>query len=97
VEFQHVVEGKRTTDVTMHDKDMLSRGKSINEALLLRIVKQKEVFVVENSAYGVEWDLLLDIVDLKIEKGPHVVQERDKFLLVVVAHQVNILDLRKVR
>ena len=70
-----------------------AEGKSDN----LRVVLAEGLSVVEEATGRVVRDLLLDEVNAEVEHGPHMIQDWPKFLLVIVsAHQVHVLDLRKV-
>ena len=58
---------------------------------LLRVVLENQRLVVEKSAGCVLGNLFLDVVDLEVETGAHIIEERDELLLVVGTDKEDIL------
>jgi len=81
VKLKHLIQRKRTTNVTMHQK------------YVIWVVSANGIFIVEDASKGIVGELLLKVVDLKVEDGPHLIQKRDELLLIFIPQQVYILHL----
>lgn len=63
----------------------------------LRCIELKLFLEEEECACGIFRDFFLDVVDLEVEDGAHMIQEGHKLLLLVAAHQEHILNLCQIR